>query len=166
MMTTILKEKWQRHRETYPEMKLYALVDGLQYERHFDKELTYLGDINNPLFRQFPDAEIAFAGPWLFDMSRASEWEEKFLRLESAAPAVSWLYSTLSLDKLTRHLESYLNVRLKTGETALLRFYDPRVLHQIPTIFTPEQLTEFTKNIEEWRYQLDNNHYVVKGTSS
>ncbi|WP_337167732.1 DUF4123 domain-containing protein [Xenorhabdus bovienii] len=166
MMTTILKEKWQRYRETYPEMKFYALVDGLQYERHFDKELTYLGDMNNPLFRQFPDAEIAFAGPWLFDMSRVSEWEEKFLRLESAVPAVSWLYSTLSLDKLTRHLESYLNVRLKTGETALLRFYDPRVLHQISTIFTPEQLTEFTKNIEEWRYQLDNNHYVVKGASS
>ncbi|PHM44223.1 hypothetical protein Xszus_04051 [Xenorhabdus szentirmaii] len=166
MMSATLKEKWEKYRETCPEMKLYALVDGLQYERYFDDALTYFEGANNPLFRQFPDAEIAFAGPWLFDMSQAQAWEEKFLRLESAAPAVSWLYSTLSLDKLTRHLESHLNIRLKTGKTALLRFYDPRVLHQIPHIFTPEQLTQFTKDIEEWRYQLDNHHHVVKGTPS
>ncbi|MCC8367583.1 DUF4123 domain-containing protein [Xenorhabdus sp. PB61.4] len=162
MMTT-LKEKWVKYRETYPEMQLYALVDGLQYERCFDDELTYLEGTNNPLFRQFPDAEIAFAGPWLFDMNQSQAWEEKFLRLENAAPAVSWLYSTRSLDTLTRHLESQLTIQLKTGKTALLRFYDPRVLHQIPHIFTPEQLIEFTKDIEEWSYQLDNNHYVVKG---
>ncbi|WP_275381086.1 DUF4123 domain-containing protein [Xenorhabdus bovienii] len=163
MMTATFKEKY---RETSPEIKLYALVDGLQYERHFDEELTYIAGLNNPLFRQFPDAEIAFAGPWLFDMRQAQAWEDKFLRLESAAPAVSWLYTTQSLDKLTRHLESYLNIQLKTGETALLRFYDPRVLNQIPHLFTPEQLTHFTQDIEEWQYQLNNNAYIVKGIAS
>ncbi|CBJ82716.1 conserved hypothetical protein; putative exported protein [Xenorhabdus bovienii SS-2004] len=109
---------------------------------------------------------VAFAGPWLFDMRQAQAWEDKFLRLESAAPAVSWLYTTQSLDKLTRHLESYLNIQLKTGETALLRFYDPRVLNQIPHLFTPEQLTHFTQDIEEWQYQLNNTAYIVKGIAS
>ncbi|OTA18713.1 hypothetical protein Xbed_03066 [Xenorhabdus beddingii] len=162
-MTPELQQKWHEYRENHPDMKQYALVSGLQYERYFDEEITYLAGTNNPLFRQYPDAQIAFAGPWLFDMAYAKAWEEKLAALEQAAPSVSWLHTTMSLDKLTRHLESYLNVQLETGETALLRFYDPRILHQLRDIFSPAQLTAFTDGIDEWVYSLDNNDYSVKG---
>ncbi|WP_434526123.1 DUF4123 domain-containing protein [Photorhabdus asymbiotica] len=163
-MTPELQKKWSEYREMHHEMKWYALVNGLQYERHFTEEIKYIDGTNNPLFRQYPDAKIAFAGPWLFDMAYAESWEEKLFELEKVAPSVSWLHTTLSLDKLTRHLENYLNVELETGETALLRFYDPRILHQIRNIFSPEQLSAFTDGIHEWVYSFDNNDYFVKAT--
>ncbi|AYA39120.1 DUF4123 domain-containing protein [Xenorhabdus nematophila] len=162
-MISASQEKWPEYQKMHPDMKWYALVDGLQYERLFDEELVYIADLNNPLFRQYPDAEIAFAGPWLFDMTQATVWTEKFLKLEKIFPAVSWLYTPLSLDTLTRHFEPYLNVQLASGETALLRFYDPRVLHQIRDIFNQEQLTAFTQHIDEWNYWLDGHDYSLKG---
>ncbi|PHM74765.1 hypothetical protein Xcab_04292 [Xenorhabdus cabanillasii JM26] len=147
----------------HPDMKRYVLVDGLQYERLFDEELTYLAGLNNPLFRRYPDAEIAFAGPWLFDTTHGTVFMEKFLTLEKTFPAVSWIYTAQSLDALIRHFEPYLNVQLESGETALLRFYDPRILHQSRNIFSQEQLTQFTQPIDEWNYWLDGQFYSVKG---
>ncbi|WFQ79619.1 DUF4123 domain-containing protein [Xenorhabdus sp. SF857] len=162
-MISISQEAWQEYQKIHPDMKRYALIDGLQYERFFDAELTYIAGLNNPLFRRYPDAEIAFAGPWLFDITHNIVSVEKFLKLEKTFPAVSWLYTTLSLDALTRHFEPYLNVQLESGETALLRFYDPRILHQIRDIFSQEQLTAFTQPIDEWNYWLDGQFYSVKG---
>ncbi|MGJ0577246.1 DUF4123 domain-containing protein [Xenorhabdus bovienii] len=163
-MISASQERWQEYQKAHPDMKRYVLVDGLQYERLFDEELTYIAGLNNPLFRKHPDAAIAFAGPWLFDITQATVWAEKFLKLEKTFPAVSWLYTTQSLDALTRHFEPYLNVQLESGETALLRFYDPRILHQIPDIFSQEQLTAFIKDIDEWGYLFDDSYYSVKGT--
>ncbi|PHM51653.1 DUF4123 domain-containing protein [Xenorhabdus hominickii] len=162
-MTPVLQEKWAEYRKIHPEIKLFALVNGLQYERHFGNEITYIAGVNNPLFRQHPDAKIAFAGPWLFDMAQAPSWAEKLSELERAAPSVSWLHTALSLDNLTRHLEPYLNVRLETGETALLRFYDPRILHKIRDVFSLEQLAAFTDGIDEWMYSFDSHDHFVRG---
>ncbi|PHM37477.1 DUF4123 domain-containing protein [Xenorhabdus innexi] len=156
-------QHWQEYQKTHPDMKRYALVDGLQYERLFDEELTYSAGLNNPLFRRYPDAEIAFAGPWLFDLSHDTVFMEKFLTLEKTFPAVSWIYTNQSLDALTRHFEPYFNVHLESGETALLRFYDPRILHQMRDIFSQAQLIEFTQPIDEWHYWLDGQFYSMKG---
>ncbi|CDL82473.1 DUF4123 domain-containing protein [Xenorhabdus cabanillasii] len=162
-MTPELQTKWAEYRKTHPDIKQYALVNGLQYERYFSEEITYIAGVNNPLFRRWPDAKIAFAGPWLFDMAQAKSWEEKLSKLEQVAPSVSWLHTTLSLDNLIRHLESYLNIQLETGKMALFRFYDPRILHQIRDIFSPDQLVAFTNGINEWVYSFNSNDYFVKG---
>ncbi|WP_340621823.1 DUF4123 domain-containing protein [Xenorhabdus siamensis] len=162
-MISVSPEAWQEYHNTHPDIKRYALIDGLQYERLFDEEFTYIAELNNPLFRRHPDAEIAFAGPWLFDITDNTASVEKFLKLEKTFPAVSWIYSTLSLDSLTRHFGPYLNIQLESGKTALLRFYDPRILHQIPDIFNQEQFTKFTQPIDEWNYWLNGQFYSVKG---
>ncbi|PHM50535.1 DUF4123 domain-containing protein [Xenorhabdus miraniensis] len=162
-MIAVSQEEWQEYQKIHPDMKRYALVDGLQYERLFDEELTYIAGLNNPLFRRYPDAEIAFAGPWLCDITHDTVPMAKFLKLEKTFPAVSWLYTTQSLDALTRHFEPYLNIQLESGETALLRFYDPRILHQLPDIFSQEQLTAFTQPIDEWNYWRDGQFYSMKG---
>ncbi len=39
-MISISQETWQDYQKTHPDMKRYALIDGLQYERLFDAELT------------------------------------------------------------------------------------------------------------------------------
>lgn len=141
------------------EVYLHALVDGLQYEQLFDKEITYLNRVNAPLFREFGDAAIAFAGPWLFDLEQADEWFNEFSELEQAKPAVSWLITALPLDKLTIHLQQQLNVELPDGRIALLRYYDPRVLHKLSAVFTDSQLDHFTRGIINWLYQFDGQIY-------
>ncbi|MEI9697107.1 hypothetical protein V5094_07305 [Moellerella wisconsensis] len=45
--------------ERYPDAKHYCLTCGLQYERHFDKELQSRYGAVSSLFKQRPDSEIA-----------------------------------------------------------------------------------------------------------
>ncbi|MDB6372654.1 MULTISPECIES: DUF4123 domain-containing protein [Photorhabdus] len=162
-MTLELSEKLVNYQKKHPGIRLYALVNGLQYERCFGEEINYILGVNNPLFRHYPDSKLAFAGPWLFDMEYAHQWQEKLSILEETYPAVSWLLTSLSLDKLTRHLVSYLNIQLPTKQTALLRFYDPRILHRISDIFSHEQLFAFTHDINKWVYQYNATYYSVSG---
>ncbi len=96
-------------------------------------------------------------------MEYAHQWQEKLSILEETYPAVSWLLTSLSLDKLTRHLVSYLNIQLPTKQMALLRFYDPRILHRISDTFSHEQLSAFTHYINKWVYQYNATYYSVSG---
>lgn len=48
-------------------LNLYALVDGLEYDRLFQKEITQ-DETSLPLFIQPNNQDIAFAGPWLFNI--------------------------------------------------------------------------------------------------
>ncbi|KOY60344.1 DUF4123 domain-containing protein [Photorhabdus heterorhabditis] len=162
-MTPKLSEKLANYQKEHPGVRLYALVNGLQYERCFGEEINYIAGINNPLFRHYPDSKIAFAGPWLFDMEYAHQWQDKLSTLEETSPAVSWLLTSLSLDKLTRHLVPYLNIQLSAKQTALLRFYDPRILHLIRDIFSHEQLSAFMQGINAWVYQHNSTYYSVSG---
>ena len=43
---------------------LFALVDGLQYERYFGESLSVQQSAAVPLFDTWPDSRIAFAGLW------------------------------------------------------------------------------------------------------
>ncbi|MQL49563.1 DUF4123 domain-containing protein [Photorhabdus khanii] len=158
-----LNEKLMSYQEEHPETRLYALVNGLQYERYFQAKIKYIAGVNNPLFRHYPDSKIAFAGPWLFDMEYGHHWSDKLSMLEDTFPSVSWISTPLSLDQLTRHLVPYLNIQLPTKQTALFRFYDPRVLHRIRDTFDDEQLAAFTHGINKWIYQYDTAYYSVTG---
>ncbi|NRN30137.1 DUF4123 domain-containing protein [Photorhabdus heterorhabditis] len=158
-----LNEKLMNYQKEHPETRLYALVNGLQYEYYFQAEIKYIAGVNNPLFRYYPDSKIAFAGPWLFDMEYGHHWHNKLSELEDTYPSVSWILTPLSLDQLTRHLLPYLNIQLPTKQTALFRFYDPRILHRIQEIFNDEQLVEFTRGMTKWLYQHNSIYYSVSG---
>ncbi|NRN29868.1 DUF4123 domain-containing protein [Photorhabdus heterorhabditis] len=164
-MTPDLNEELVNYQQSHPDIRLYALVSGLQYERCFQEEIKYIAGINNPLFRQYPDSKIAFAGPWLFDMEYGDQWSNKLSVLEETYPSISWILTSLSLDHLTRHLVPYLNIQLSTKETVLFRFYDPRILHRINDIFSDEQLAELTRGITKWIYQHNGAYHSVSGAT-
>ena len=56
-----------------PGRSLFALVDGLQYERFFGNELEIKPARVLPLFDKYPDSRISFAGPWIVDMNRCMD---------------------------------------------------------------------------------------------
>ena len=56
-----------------------------------------------------------------------------------------------------------LNVSLPDGKTALFRFYDPRVIHNIPQVLTSEQFHEITTPLIAWYYRFEGRFYALQG---
>jgi hypothetical protein len=141
---------------------LFALVDGLQYERYFGEELSAHQHTVMPLFSTWPDSRIAFAGPWLIRMSEAMEMREQLEALEIALPGVSWIVSGSTLEELVAHLQRYMNAGLPDGRVALLRFQDPRVLVRLGTMLNNHQHREMTDLMREWLTIVDGKVWSFK----
>lgn len=131
-------------------LKLYALVDGIQYDRFFDEPLEEAAGVRS-LFSLPEDKVLACAGPWLLDESDLSqEHLTKIRQLERNYPAVSWLISEQPFFTLARHFESSLRVSLPSKETGLFRFYDCRVLKMLPELLSSQQMTHLMKYAVRW----------------
>lgn len=136
--------------ESHPALRLYALVDGAQYSAQFGKSLMAHAGLY-PLFAGTPDAALAHAGPWLVDVELAdSALIAVLAALEHTAPAVTWLIAQQDLDGLAQLLQLRLDTELPDGRTALLRFWDPRVLFNLAELLDPAQRETFFAHIQEW----------------
>ena len=75
-------------------------------------------------------------------------------RRASGAPPV--ICAIVECDKATHRLERHLSTRLvlpkPEGETAIFRFYDPRVLPHLRWMLKPEQLSALMGPIARWTY--------------
>lgn len=145
-----------------PTLSLFALVDGLQFERYFGHELETLRDAILPLFDKYPDSRIAFAGPWLIDMQKSMAFREKLTALEQHLPAISWLLSARSLSELLDHFQKNMNIVLPDGRVALLRFQDPRVQTRLGEQLDESQHQAFTRDITEWYSTVEGQVYSLK----
>jgi Domain of unknown function (DUF4123) len=143
-------ERLTRLRQNMPALRLYALVDGAQYQTQRGEPLR-LGAGMYALFSDTPDAALAQAGPWLVDVEQAGEAITGDLaRLEKQAPAVTWLMALQDPQGLAQLLQLNLDMQLPDGRTALLRFWDPRVLVTLAEVLGPEQSAAFFAHIHEW----------------
>ena len=70
--------------------------------------------------------------------------------LEQTSPAVTWLIAQQNLDGLAQLLQLNLDTELPDGRTALLRFWDPRVLFNLAELLEPGQREMFFAHIHEW----------------
>ena len=133
-----------------PALRLFGLVDGLQYETHRGERLDDRHGFAS-LFHGTPDSPLAHAGPWLFDVEAAGDGvTADMARLERELPSVTWLVSELDLHGLMQLLQLQLDARLPDGRVALVRFWDPRVLAELVNVLTPEQRETFFAHIHEW----------------
>lgn len=143
-------DRLARHRQTQPDLRLYALADGLQYRTARDVPLRS-GPGIRALFEGTRDAALAHAGPWLIDVERAdAALVSDIARLEQEMPSVTWLITALDLEELAARLRLKLDVELSDGSEALLRFWDPRVLARLSKTFDDAQSIEFFSHIHEW----------------
>lgn len=131
-------------------LRLYALVDGAQYQAKRGERLhTQAGSC--ALFSGTVDAGLAHAGPWLIDTEQAGEpFTADLATLEKQAPAVTWLIAVQDLTGLAQLLQLHLDTRLPDGRAALLRFWDPRVLVNLSELLGDEQRNTFFGHIHEW----------------
>ncbi|MGF6115871.1 hypothetical protein ABIE30_002944 [Janthinobacterium lividum] len=92
-----VKIRWEQQHDAMPELRLYALVDGAQYQTQHNKRLL-AGTGLFPLFKGTPDAGLSHAGPWLVDVASVAEsFVEELTALERDTPSLSWLISPQDL---------------------------------------------------------------------
>lgn len=154
------QERYQALRSARPHLRLFALVDGLEYKRLHGAPLE-AGPGLTALFEGTPDAALAPAGPWLADTDQEQKLSKQLVETETKAPCVSWLLAEMPLHGLAQLLQLKLDVRLPDGSTALLRFYDPRVLESLALTLTPQQREEFFGHILEWHFMCDGKRHRI-----
>lgn len=131
-------------------LRLYALVDGAQYRAQCGEPCTARKGFHS-LFAGTPDAALAHAGPWLIDAEHVgATLVDALAAMEQAVPAVSWLIAAQTLEGLAQLLQLNLDTELPDGRTALLRFWDPRVLVNLAEVLEPAQRETFFTHIHEW----------------
>ncbi|WP_052246141.1 DUF4123 domain-containing protein [Leclercia adecarboxylata] len=143
-------------------ISVFALVDGLQYERYFGEALSLQQPAALPLFDTWPDSRIAFAGPWVMEMNSIIDFREKLCELEAALPSVSWMISSSSLTELAAHFRKNMNIGLPDGRIALLRFQDPRVQKRLGEMLDNQQHRGLTGLIQEWLTAVDGKVWSFK----
>jgi hypothetical protein len=122
---------------------VYMIVDAAHDRRiysdlvnsHFNYSCLFAGDL---------PFELEVAAPYLVQL----EFEDKYTRgLIERSWGKSWgifLKSDTRMEKLRRHLRTFLRVRSHNGKMLLFRYYDPRVLRvYLPTCTSDELQTVF-----------------------
>lgn len=143
----------QRQARASLPVRLYALVDALLFGR---REPVERPAATIALFDGTPDASLADAGPWLIDFVEASDGvQQRLLGMGAEAEGVAWLISAYPFLGLADELRSRLNARMPDGRTALLRFYDARLVADIANLLSFSQRAEFFVSTFDWLVQIN-----------
>ncbi|WP_186239583.1 DUF4123 domain-containing protein [Burkholderia gladioli] len=143
-----------RQQQISTTVRLYALVDGLLYADQAG--VPQRSQASVALFDQTPDASLADAGPWLFDYELAGGATRAGLAsMAAGADGVSWLISAYRIDALADELRRRLDARLPDGRTALLRFYDARIMPDIAAMMEVSQRMQFFVVVFDWLVERD-----------
>lgn len=143
-------------RQEITSLRLYALVDGAQYETKREERIKRRPGFYS-LFEGTQDSALAHAGPWLVDTEFVDDaFVADLAQLELETGAVSWLIAPQSLEGLGQLLQLNLDTKMPDGRTALLRFWDPRVLASLAEVLSTEQRQILFGHVHEW-------HLLYKG---
>lgn len=146
----------------HSDCSLYALVDGLQFERHLGYEIETRNDVSYPFFDTYPDSKIAFAGPWLFRLNYSEEYRGKLAELETKCPSVSWLLSPLTPESLLLRFKEFSTIELPNGKCALFRIYDPRVLKNLGSWLEISDCFRLIQDVRRWVFMANDEVFDLK----
>jgi Domain of unknown function (DUF4123) len=145
----------ERQAQTSLPIGLYALVDALLYERRTHPAALKRSEAAIALFEGTADASLADAGPWLLDFEHVSaDMRRTLLELAASTDGVSWLISAYPFPSLAQELRERLDVRMPDGRTALLRFYDARLIIDIAGLLSLSQRAEFFSPTIDWLTEI------------
>jgi hypothetical protein len=146
----------QRQVQVSLPVRLYGLVDALLYERASGSPPLERSTSAIALFDSTPDASLADAGPWLIDFAQTAQAvRQSLFNLGANSEGASWLISAYPFEVLADELRGRLNARMPDGRTALLRFYDARLIGDIAALLTFTQRIEFFVPTFDWLVQID-----------
>ncbi|VCM19481.1 Uncharacterised protein [Burkholderia pseudomallei] len=145
----------RRQQITLP-ARLFAVVDALLFAEASDAPPLRRANYSIALFDRTPDASLAEHGPWLIDYALAPGPIRRVLAELAAGPVgMSWLISAYPFERLAAELREHLDVRLPDGRTALLRFYDARIMPDIARVMRDAQRSHFFVATYDWLVEID-----------
>jgi hypothetical protein len=129
---------------------VYMILDGAR-DRRIYSDLMNSHLIYSCLYSGDLAFELEVAAPHLVQL----EFEDKFTRgLIQRSWGNSWgvfLKSDTRMERLRRHLRSFLRVKNWRGQNLVFRYYDPRILRvYLPTCTTDELQTVFGPIQQFW----------------
>lgn len=146
----------QRQAQASLPVRLYALTDALLYARAPNASALERSTAAIALFDGTADTSLADAGPWLIDFDQATiDVRRTLLALAAGTEGVSWLISAYQFRSLAQDLRERLDVRMPGGRTALLRFYDARLISDIAGLLSFSQRAEFFVPTFDWLIQIN-----------
>ncbi|HEF5783824.1 hypothetical protein WK80_14265 [Burkholderia multivorans] len=146
----------ERQKQLTMQVHLYALVDGLLFADAAGGSSPRRSHAAAALFDGTPDASLAEAGPWLFDWERASgSVRHSLSAMAGGSTGVSWLISAYPIESLADELRHRLDVRLPDGRTALLRFYDARIMADMASLMELTQRMQFFVPTFDWLVEVN-----------
>jgi hypothetical protein len=163
MIPASVNEQLRQYRKRHYSGHVLALVDGIQYQQHTGQQLSPEDDMTVSLFAGTKDIALAHAGPWLIDPKTARDRVADLGELEQARPGVIWLITSESLERQAAKLRPHLNTRLPTGRSALLRFWDPRVLHALNAVCQDRsgRERELFRTAAAWQYLNEGQRFTI-----
>lgn len=138
-----------------------ALVDGIQYQQHTGQRLTSEDDMTVSLFAGTKDIALAHAGPWLVDPMKARDRLADLDELEQVRPGVIWLITSEHIERQADRLRLHLNIRTQNGRSALLRFWDPRVLHALDAACQDKAKRGLFLTAHAWQYLHEGQRFTI-----
>jgi hypothetical protein len=130
----------------------YALLDCSAHDQALTELTARFPDAQwKSLFDGTPEEHLTAAAPLLIATSREHEELIKWLlKLEQAAPSVSWIGSPYTLPVLAPMLTRRLDCEIDDGQKVVMRFYDPRILLGLPSALDPQQKRYFFAPVSAW----------------
>ncbi|TDV26692.1 uncharacterized protein DUF4123 [Paraburkholderia caballeronis] len=162
MIPASVNEHFRKYRSrSWAGCYLFALVDGIQYEQHTGRQLESLDDAAVSLFAGTREIALAYAGPWLVDPRKASDRIADLGELELARAGVIWLITSEKLERQAAKLRPYLDIALPNKKSALLRFWDPRVIHGLNEAYRSKEKRALFKTATEWQYLYEEQRFTI-----
>lgn len=138
---------------------LYAIVDMAVFNKSMSvsqalehKKRCFIHSVS--LFENTPEAVFTNLAPYLClihnkDFSLPERDIVYLQEMEQRKNGVVWLWSEMTLLDLQKHLQTYLNGKLKSGREVLFRFYDPRVMPIFLNMLHKEQANQFWGKVNQ-----------------
>lgn len=161
MIPASVNEQLRKCRLRHYNSHVLALVDGIQYQQHTSHQLEPVDDIAVSLFAGTEDIALAHAGPWLVDPKKARESIADLGELEQARPGVIWLITSENIERQAAKLRPYLDIELPNGKSALLRFWDPRILHALNEAYRGKAERALFRTAHGWQYLNEGQRFNV-----
>lgn len=161
MIPQVVKQQLAELSTRYRGLRVYALIDGIQYQQYTNSWIEPHEGAAIALFAGTQDEPLAHAGPWLMAPDHARQQGINLIEMEHAAPGVLWLICWHDIDTQAEKLRARLNGKRPDGENVLVRFWDPRVIGPLYRNIAPQAREDYFGDAMAWHYMKDGKRLYI-----
>jgi len=106
------------------------------------------------VYAGLPEEEAGDASLFLARIVDAdAPWLARLGQLDLLAPCMTLVWSRVGIDALATHLQQFLVADLGDGVSAMVRYFDPRNLRKVMTLWGDETTRRLMDPIPKWMYR-------------